>query len=221
MSSKQLITYASWHLWNIAADAASQAKIKKVAQPKITTADSISAIILSAVATEAFINELGTHLTLLQKSELMGVEDWIRVGTQLEEFEAGHEQVTAKYLLVSKLLPGEPLKKGELLFQDFRLLINVRNDFAHPKAQQEPPKYFEVFENRGWTYNKKTDKPKLYRWMTQLETPEIACWACRSAHNIIWNIIERFGDTDHVVIADLYQGMKFQWGKTLSDKRVN
>ncbi len=221
MDSQQSTTYASWHIWNIAADAALQAKIKKVAQPKITTADSVSAIILSAVATEAFINELGRRLTLLQKLELTSVEEWITVGTFLEELEAEHVQVTAKYLLISKLLPGEPLKKGEQPFQDFRLLINVRNDFAHPKAQQKPPKYFEVFENRGWTYNKKTDKPKLYGWMTQLETPEIACWACRSAHNIIWNIIERFGGTDHVVIADLYQGMKFQWGKTLNDKRVN
>jgi hypothetical protein len=221
MIPEQSTVYTSWHIWNVAADAASQAKVKKAAQPKVVTADSVSAIILSAVATEAFINELGAHLSSLQKLELKNAEDWITVGILLEEFEAERMQVAAKYLFASKLLPGKPLKKGEQPFQNFQLLIATRNDFVYPKAQQKPPKYFAQLERLELTYHKKTDEPKLAGWMTQLATPEMACWACRSAHDIIWNIIERFRDASHMRVGQLYQDMKFQWGKTLNDKRVS
>lgn len=146
--------------------------------------------------------------------------DWKGIGELLEQLEDAHTQVTAKYLLASILLPKKPLRKGEQPYQDFDMLIDIRNDFVHPKAQVHPPKYFETFVNRGWTYNAKTDKVKLVGWMNQLETPQVARWACRAAHNMIWDIVERFEGISQPPIHHLHMLLKFQWGKTINDERV-
>ena len=134
--------------------------------------------------------------------------------------EQDRASVKLKYLLASKLLPGEPLQKGASPYQDFSLLIDMRNDFAHPRAQDAPRKYFEQFVSRGWTYNARADEVKLAGWMIQLETPQIACWACRSAHNIVWNLVERFDNAPEVVIQVVGDHLRFQWEKTLDDERV-
>jgi hypothetical protein len=224
-SGKSLqVVYAACHIWNIAADAAKRATDVKAANPGACTSDSVSAIIVAATATEAFINELSHMLSTLdtfgRHAPPTTPVDWKGIGELLEQLEDTHAQVTAKYLLASILLPKDALRKGDQPYQDFDMLINVRNDFAHPKAQVRPPKYFDTFVNRGWTYNAKTDEVKLAGWMLQLETPEVARWACRAAHNIIWDIVERFDGPSEPLIQFLYEHLKFQWSKTVNDERV-
>lgn len=213
------VVCAAWHIWNIAADAAKRATDVKAANPGACTSDTMNAIIIAATATEAFINELSLMLSTLDALPTTTI-DWKGIGEFLEQLEDAHAQVTAKYLLASVLLPKDALRKGDTPFQDFDMLIDIRNDFAHPKAQVCPPKYFDMFVNRGWTYNTKADKVKLAGWMFQLETPEVARWACRSAHNIIWDIIERFDCTSEPLIQFLHERLKFQWSKTVNDARV-
>ena len=218
------VVYAAWHIWDIAADAAKRATDVKAANPGACTSDSVSAILVAATATEAFINELSHMLSTL---DALGKQappttsvDWKAIGELLEQLENSHVQVTVKYLLASILLPKDALRKDDLPYQDFDMLIDIRNDFAHPKAQVRPPKYFDTFVNRKWTYNAKTDEVQLAGWMFQLETPEVARWACRAAHNIIWDIVERFDGTSEPLIQSLHTRLKFQWSKTVNDARV-
>ena len=216
--------YVAWHIWNIAADAAKRATDIKTTYPKACTTDTVNAIIIAATATEAFINELSHLLSNLESTDKSSQQtchsDLKSIGQLLEKQEEAHIQVNAKYLLASILLPRDALDTGKQLYQDFSMLIDMRNDFAHPKVNKKPPKYFESFVNKGWTYNAKTDEAKLVGWMFQLETPEVARWACRAAHNIIWNIIERFGGSSENEIQSLYYTLQFQWGKTRNDERV-
>ena len=218
------VVYAASHIWNIAADAAKRATDVKAAHPRACTSDSVSAVIVAATATEAFINELSHMLstldTLGRRALPTTLIDWKGIGELLEQLEDAHAQVTAKYLLASILLPKDALRKGEQPYQDFAMLIDIRNDFAHPRAQVRPPKYFDTFVNKRWTYNTKTDEVKLVGWMLQLETPEIARWACRAAHNIIWDIVERFEGTAEPLIQLLHQRLRFHWSKTVNDARV-
>lgn len=146
--------------------------------------------------------------------------DWKGIGELLEQLEKDHVQVRAKYRLASILLPKDALRNGVSPYQDFDMLIDVRNDFVHPKAQVHPPKYFNRFVNSGWTYNAKIDEVKLAGWRMQLETPEVARWACRAAHNIIWDIVERLDGPTEPLIQLLHQDLKFQWSKTVNDARV-
>lgn len=147
------VVYAAWHIWNIAADAAKRATDVKAVHPRACTSDSVSAVIVAATATEAFINELSHMLSTLDGLDRRSLPttpiDWKGIGELLEQFEDAHAQVTAKYLLASILLPKDALRKGQQPYQDFSMLIDIRNDFAHPKAQIRPPKYFDTFVNKG------------------------------------------------------------------------
>jgi len=214
--------FAAWHIWNIAADAAQRAKDLKLANPGVITADTIAAVILSAMTTEAFVNEFGYRLNALPRPtqvENPNLQNWIDVGDILEQLEHERVQVKSKYLLASKLLPGEALQRGRQPYQDFAMLIDMRNDFVHAKAQTKPPQYFEQFVNRGWTYNASEDESKLVGWMNQLQTPQIACWACRSAYNIAWNFVGRF-DTTEPAIQSIGASLRLQWAGRQDDDRI-
>jgi hypothetical protein len=215
--------FSAWHLWNISADAAQRAKELKLANPKVSTADTIVSVVLSAITTEAFVNELGYRLSALTRLTRAGnqhLQNWIDVGDLLEQLEHERVQVTSKYLLVSKLLPGEALRGDMPPYQDFAMLIKIRNDFVHAKTQTKPPLYFEQFVNRGWTYNDSGDEIRLAGWMNQLQTPQVACWACRSAHNLVWNFVARFDNIAEPAIQSIGASLRLQWGKTQDDDRI-
>ena len=218
------VVYSAWDIWNIAADAAKRASEVKVANTDAITSDTVSAIIISATATEAFINELSHMLITMDMLGRITIPtipvDWKGIGEFLEQLEEAHAPVVAKYLLSSILLPKNSLRKGEQPYQDFNMLIDMRNDFVHPRSQTGEPKYFKKFVDKGWVYNKKTDKIKLVGWMNQLRTPQIARWACRAAHDIIYNLVERFNGVSETQINLLYNRLNFQWSKTVNDERV-
>jgi hypothetical protein len=218
--AKTEFVYSSWHLWNVAADSAQHSREVKASHPRACTTDTISALLLSAMSTEAFINELGTRLSLLSAYNGKNLGRSANIGTFLEQLEAEHAQIKSKYLLVSNLLPGKPFVKGKPPFQDFSLLIDIRNDFAHLKVQRDAPKYIRSFSQKGWLYNKKKDKPKLVGWMFQLETPEVSAWACRTARTIIWDIVARFQTVTNPLLKKLHDEMASQWKKSLHDKRI-
>lgn len=218
------VAYVSWHIWNIAADAAKRATDLKAANPRACSADTVSTIIVAAAATESFINEIAHKLSNLDAGGGFILQttpvDWKGIGESLGQLEDKRERVTTKYFLASKLLPKDALQKDAPSYQDFKRLIGIRNAFVHPKPQIPKDLDYDYFVNKGWTYNAKTDKVKLDGWMSQLETPDIARWACRSAHSIIWDIVERFDGTSEYLIQRLHEDLKFQWGKTVNDPRI-
>jgi hypothetical protein len=65
MNSKQVknpeegfqVVYNAWDIWNIAADATKRASEVKAANTDAITADTVSAIIISATAAEAFSSQ--------------------------------------------------------------------------------------------------------------------------------------------------------------------
>jgi len=219
--TKLEIVYTAFHLWNVAADAAGRARDIKAEHPRAITSDSVVAVLLAATSTEAFINELGTRLSLSCRPDTPTLEVWGSLGACLEKLESQRATLKAKYLIASKLLPGGAFKKGAAPFQDFSLLIDVRNHFAHPKVQQELPAFIHDFSQRGFLYNRPRDNPKLAGWLFQLETPHIATWACRAARGIIWGVVQRLEFGTHPVISSIHEDMNFQWSKILSDSRVD
>ena len=96
----------------------------------------------------------------------------------------------------------------------------MRNDIVHPKALEIEPKYLQDFSQKQWLYNKLEDEPKLAGWLFQLETPEVAAWACRAALGVITDFVERFKNDSHPLIAALHSQLHGQWGKVSEDARV-
>jgi hypothetical protein len=221
ISKSKEFVYSAWHFWNVAAEAAQRAKKTRKVHPKAFTSDTINAILLSAMSTEAFINELGSQLSFLDSEDKNDLDKFTSLGHLLGELETGRAQIKSKYLLASNLLPGKPFRRGKQPFQDFSLLVDIRNDFAHPRPEQDPqPKYLKHFSQMKWLYNRPGKEPKVVGWIFRLQTPEIAAWACRVASSIIYDLITRFKKESHPVICDLYDKMNLQWKNSLNDKRV-
>ena len=213
-----ITTYAAWHLWNIAADAAKRARETKRAVPRACTADTVTSIILAAACTEAFINELG-DIARIDTGVGQGDANWAEIGKILSDFEEAKAPVTLKYLYLSKLLrAGKRLDSSQEPFQGFKRLLDVRNRFVHPRAQAAPPRFFRWFADQGWTYNAGTDQVKLSGWMYQLETPQVASWGCRTAHAIVWHFLEQLEQENINPIH--YRIPKKQWERGRNDERV-
>jgi hypothetical protein len=86
--------------------------------------------------------------------------------------------------------------KGSQPFQDFLILMTVRNNLMHPKPLDQfddsgrvmvPPSYVRDFELRKMTYERDADTS--VSWLNLLETEKIASWACRAAIEIILSVI--------------------------------
>lgn len=218
-------------LWQIAADAANRATLKKKEDPDAFTSDTVTAVMMSVASTEAFINELAdilqdNSLYELSKSPL----DWNGIGRALQSMGDDHIQPPTKYKLASLLLPGDTLDPGASPLSDFKRLVSLRNDFTHPKALYDtippngggsapdlskgkrPPSYYQWFNQQNMTFNGKTlEFPRLLGWRLQLLTPSVAHWACRSAFQLVWNIIERLANSADVGVMIKYFALKRYW----------
>jgi hypothetical protein len=95
--------------------------------------EGFTAIVFSAVALEAFISELGGLATGLGGGKGHEHHKVRQLGILLAEAEAGRESVRFKYQLAKTILSGHPYDKGTQPYQDFDLLIKLRDSIVHPK----------------------------------------------------------------------------------------
>lgn len=208
------LTTSAWHLWNIAADAAARAKEERDDILGATTPSSVSAIVLAAVSVECFMNELGEVLELRPFSGKTGI------GPVLIQLENDHASVAAKFRVAGLLLPGDPYRSDTEPFQGLEMLTRLRNDFVHPKAQGRPPRYFHQFVQRGWTHNRPEEKQKLWGWMLQLQTPEVAAWACRTAAAIASDVYARLTRSSFERASPWIPHLLGKWEGAGKDERV-
>ena len=126
----------SAHIWLTACEARNRATEAVKKDPNAWPTDSIVAILLSAAATEAFINELAELITVMKvqfeaflSNELKAFADVI------DEVEESRGSLLLKYLMAAYTLRGSPFDKGTNPFQDFATLVALRNDIMHLKPK--------------------------------------------------------------------------------------
>lgn len=180
------------YMWRVAAQAAHRTKAQE--EMKIDGAfydDALSAIILSAAATEAYINQLADTLkSVIQDPD--GSKDWNEFGLTLEGMEK--KSTKTKFEEASRLISGKKCDTTMHPFDDFLRLIAIRNACIHPKVvkstfpaptNRKPPDYAAWFANRGMTFYQKGKPTKHEFWPMGLFTPKIARWSCRTSANVI------------------------------------
>ena len=176
------------HLLLIAQGAAVRAATASV-QANALTDDALVAIIMSATASEAFINELADSVHVSRDSSLYAGRISARLlacADILKEVEDAHGSVTLKYLVASFSLSGRTFETGKNPFQDFAELIKLRNAIVHLKPQDKVgPKRTDSLANRGLAHS--TDTYQM-AWVDRLQTPECAAWAVKTARNIMLSI---------------------------------
>lgn len=156
--------------------------------------DAFTAILLSCVALEAYINE--TSMLINAKPDM--VQDVPKVkafASVLSEAESGRSSIRLKFLLALALLKGETFDKGASPYQDFDLLFVIRDDLMHYKleaiTESEPHKIIKRMSA------KKLCEPKQARadsWAVHIATPDAARWACNTAVDMINTIQTALSD---------------------------
>jgi hypothetical protein len=202
--------FHSCRLLSFARDAAARARAEVASHPTRSPQDAVTAIVMSAVAAEAFINELGelgqTSKGLSWVARTADTQKLLEFGEAYEEIEGARGSLVLKFQIASKVLGGQFLPKGENPLQDFSVLISLRNDIVHLKPRDnitigqdgrlniQPPRYIAALQSRGLT--RRFGAIDSASWFDLLMSVELADWAHMTSENMILKILALIPDKD-------------------------
>ncbi len=149
-------------------------------------------IVFCATALEAFINECGRLARTVPTANRQNVVD--AFASVMGELEDRRESLTIKYHLGLLVFKGEAWDEGGQPFQDFKLLIGLRNELAHMKGDEwkseilkgntdpdrspdQYPKFVRALQQRGVI----PQPTKSTSWLEQISNPAVSAWACKTA----------------------------------------
>jgi hypothetical protein len=197
------IVYQSFALWSLACDARERAGETLRADPHAYARDATVAVVLAAASTEAFINEFTESVLLYQRSKDCQDEVTPSVGscaTILKEVDRDRGSISQKYLWAAYLLSGKCFDKGKNPYQDFKLLIDLRNSLMHLKPDDDltysehgaivitPSETIEVLQRRKFAREDNASGFNL------IQTEKVAEWACNAAKHIILAVLNMIPD---------------------------
>jgi hypothetical protein len=92
----------------------------------------LTAIVFSAVSLEAFINEVAIYATFPSATDSSPelVTSYAALAAEIENNNGG---VRLKFLLLSSVFSGKSYDQGAAPYQDFSLLVDLRNALVHHK----------------------------------------------------------------------------------------
>jgi hypothetical protein len=134
--ARERVLFTHWPLYlTIAREARDKATEIMSGNPNAVPTEAIVAMVMSALATEAFINELAEWADMTTAHLESGASvshDLLRdVANTLAELEANRGSTALKYQVTAKILSGSTFPPGEAPFQDFRNLLSLRDLIVH------------------------------------------------------------------------------------------
>ncbi|WP_329000871.1 hypothetical protein OHA18_41380 [Kribbella sp. NBC_00709] len=202
----------------IAREAHERAVAWREDSPSVVSGDGLVAVVFAALSVEAFINEL-TEMAARSTSLSPPTENGVMtdLGRTLSEIEDAKGPVELKYQMAFKILSGTTLSPGEQPYQDFKKLVQLRNDLVHLRHRDRTDDAGYVSPMSGVVRDLQQRRITLTRgrmpgdvpggtsWLDELRSPEIAAWACRAAASIITTLGEMLPDDEDLGIAFVKQ----------------
>jgi hypothetical protein len=199
-----------------ARDRAQQAAASSQEQP---TSEALTAILFSALAAEALINELPEAAARAADSQtdVPGLDILADLAATLAMVEKAQGQIDLKYQLASKILTGRTFPPGEAPFQDFANLVILRNELVHPRHRDrttvaghvEPvSKVVRDLQQRGLTTSRgrrKGDVPGGMSWLEEIKSSGVASWAYSAAREIIVALLRMLPDDSALPTGQLFR----------------
>ncbi len=180
---------------------------KKVFPREHGQRDAIIAVVFSALALEAFINEVGDLAASPRASGPNDPPSVSAMGTVLQEVEEGRGSVQLKYQMAKLILSGTVYDKSQQPYQDFRMLVSLRDALAHIKRLglyeitdeglnplSKPPNVIGQLRSRKLLADVSGLKQPV-GWIEELESLVTARWACTTTAEMIWSVIETIPDS--------------------------
>lgn len=154
--------------------------------------DALTALLFSAATLEAFIAELAFHAQTSVRlfPTLSPVQ---ALASALKEVEASRGSVRLKYIVAKAVLSGDTYDKGTQPYQDFDLLIRIRDSIVHLKPEritQEPHKIVSALMAKGLC--DRVDPHVKSSWVYQITTRAVARWACNVVRDMVNSLRECF-----------------------------
>ena len=193
-------------MWLTACEAKNRAVAEATQDPNAWPSDTVTAIVLAAASTEAFINELAESVAFAAAGPeaAMLPAELLNFSSVLEEVESSRGSLTLKYLLAAQTLTGTSFDKSANPYQDFAVLVMLRNDLMHLKPRDkfvsdapqgavlEVPKYIVGLQQRGLA--RTPDSGVLMSWFNRLQTAHMAAWATKTSRDIILAVLAMIPD---------------------------
>jgi len=114
-------------------------------------------------------------------------------------------EISKKVILVTQLLFEKSLERDKQPYQDFALIVKIRNDLVHYKLKEKPPKYILDLDQRGILI--KSPAPVDYPWPNKLSCTEGIRWAHNIACQLVTEIVSYAEGVDYILLG---QSKNFQ-----------
>jgi hypothetical protein len=145
--------------------------------------------IIAVAAVEAFVNE--TFLSPVARIHFEGSSLY-----ELNEEWLEKVDIREKIIIIARLLLGETLKRDRQPFQDFRMLVAVRNEIVHYKMDDKRPNFARDLNQRKIGLDTKPPEgfeEKAYcaqPWASDISSTEGIRWAHNTATSMMRHLIE-------------------------------
>jgi len=176
--------FSAAHLFSIAH--AALERLKNVQERYSGNPDACVAVLFAAASLEAFANEVG----YLAREPLQANPEIRNLGDLFEELEFS-ASIQSKFLLLRALIARKPYDKGANPYQDFSLLIALRNELVHRKAERyevdaaDAPlttnALLERLRSKNITAEPRMGANQVWGLFSAIETRAVARWALAAA----------------------------------------
>ncbi len=179
----------------------------------------LPAYIISVAAVEAFTNETffgPTARLVLKGTSLYELRDeWIET-VDLRE----------KMVILTKLLCGTTLRRGEPPFQDFTTLVSVRNKIVHYKMDLKTPKFVGELNQKKIGLDIKPpgdiEGQFVQPWVWEISSTEGIRWAHNTATRMMRHLIETIPESkDEYQRRGLEKDIPYRRFKSFHDMVLN
>jgi hypothetical protein len=175
--------------------------------------DPLTAIVFSAATLEAFINEAAMLAAQRPNPHFSPTPPpSVRIFADLlDEVERSRGSIQLKFLLAKSIFTGESYNKGTQPYQDFDLLIRLRNELVHLR----PKENFEFNPESGMSVKPAPIIEKLRSrnilaehlpnasLILLVSTRASARWACNTAAAMIQSVLEFIPESEFKSFLDL------------------
>jgi hypothetical protein len=216
---------SSWQLIDIAYDAFKRSALEGSPQQPGQSRDALISVVFAVAASESFMAELALMAQTVSAQAHPGVpEEPSQITTFAdlhEELEKSKASLNAKYLTAYHLLSGRAVDKGATPYQDFALLVELRNALIHPKLDEmglndakdsivmKYPSIVAKLSSRN-LMSPSPPPETAAKWIDLVSTSAVAEWAVKTAAGIIMWIVNALPE------SKLRHTMHFQYADKFS-----
>jgi hypothetical protein len=153
-------------------------------------------LVFSVISVEAFLNE-ATEMAL-RFAKYAGEPQMVPVFAEcMVDAEKSRASLESKFALANWILVGKKLNKGVQPYQDFALIVGLRNDLVHFKGNERfdpnatPEEFHKNLIQRFGNKNLLAENMEPGSWIHAIETKAIADWSCKTAAQVVVDFVSK------------------------------